>query len=184
MNFLKQNGNGILLCLFEVLVGILLLINPVGFTSGIITAVGILLLIMGVISIVKYFRAEALEAAASHALTKGLAALLAGAFCVLKTQWFLVTFPVLSAIYGVVVLMTGLGKIQVTVDMLRQKNKKWFWAGISAVISLVCAVVILSNPFASTVVLWNFTGAALIVEAVLDLLALIMSRKGRKEETV
>ncbi|MDO4308988.1 MAG: DUF308 domain-containing protein [Eubacteriales bacterium] len=181
MKFLKQHTNHIILCFFEALVGILLLINPIGFTSGIITAGGVLLLLVGIASIIKYFRAETSEAAASQSLTKGLTALLAGAFCVLRYQWFLVTFPALTILYGVVILVTGLGKIQAAIDMLRQKNNRWFLAAISAVVSLACAVVILNNPFSSTVILWTFTGISLIVEAIFDVVAIIVSGK---QETI
>ena len=33
MKFLKSNFSGIVMCLIEVMVGILLLVNPVGFTA-------------------------------------------------------------------------------------------------------------------------------------------------------
>ena len=42
MQTLKENMSGIIACLVEALVGILLFVNPVGFTSGIIIALGIL----------------------------------------------------------------------------------------------------------------------------------------------
>ncbi len=180
MKSMKQNANGIVLCLFEILVGILLLINPIGFTSGIIITAGIVLLVIGIISIVKYFKTDAQKAASGQMLVKGLAALLAGGFCVFESHWFIVTFPVLTIIYGIVTLVTGLGKVQLTVDLLRRKNKKWFFAAISAVVSIICAVVIIRSPFASTAVLWMFTGISLIVEAVLDVITLIVTGKGKE----
>ena len=76
MSKLKKNANGILISLFEVVIGILLLISPVGFTKGIITAVGVFLLAMGVMNSVKYFRTAAVEAAKQKLLAKGLVALL------------------------------------------------------------------------------------------------------------
>lgn len=181
MKNLKNNLNGILLCLFEIVIGILLLINPIGFTTGIITTAGIVLLIMGLISVIKYFRTEAKEAATGQYLVKGLVELVSGVFCVFKSHWFIVTFPALTLIYGIVVLLTGLGKIQMTFDLIRAKNKKWFLAAISAVLSVICAVVILNNPFTSTSVLWMFTGITLIVEAIFDIIALIVSRSGKTE---
>ena len=126
MKNLKENLNGILVCLFEIVVGILLLINPVGFTSGIITAVGIALMVIGLVCVVKYFRADARVAAVSQLLVKGLVALLGGAFCTFRSAWFVVTFPVLTILYGVAILITGLSKVQLTVDMIRLKNSKWF----------------------------------------------------------
>ena len=59
----------------------MLLINPIGFTSAIIVAFGIVLLAVGILSIVKYFRQEPKEAMAGKCLTKGLIALLCGCFC-------------------------------------------------------------------------------------------------------
>ena len=182
MKTLKAHFSTIILCLFELIVGILLLIKPVGFTSWIIKIAGIALMVLGLIQIIKYFRADAKEAALGQTLVKGLIAILAGAFCTFKTEWFLVTFPVLTMIYGVVILMTGIGKIQLAVDMARQKNKKWFWAAINAVVSIICAIVILRSPFTSTVVRWTFTGAALIVEGVLDVITLIAGRKTEEGE--
>lgn len=181
MKKLKKSLNGILVCIFEVLVGILLLIDPVNFTTGIICAAGAVLMVMGVISVIRYFKADSVEAAVGQYLTKGLVELVAGAFCAFKSYWFVVTFPAITLIYGVVILLTGLSKVQLTVDMLRAKSRKWFLAIISAVISIACGVVILSNPFTSTAVLWVFTGITLIVEAVVDLVTLIVSGKDSKK---
>lgn len=177
MKFLKSNFSGIIMCLFEVLVGILLLLNPVEVTSGIIISAGNVLLVIGLASVIKYFRMEPEEAMKSQMLLKGLILLLAGGFCTLKSGWFLITFPVLTLIYGVVILISGLAKIQWMVDIIRMKKQKWFLSGISALISIVCGVVVISSPFSSTAVLWMFTGASLIVEAVLDAVALILGNK-------
>ena len=48
---LKRNSN-LLICIAELIVGVLLLINPVGFTRGIIVAFGIPLTLQGIGSIV------------------------------------------------------------------------------------------------------------------------------------
>jgi len=177
MKNFKNKAAGIIFCLFEIVIGILLLISPVGFTKGIICALGIALMVSGLISIVKYIKADAKEAETAQYLTKGLLALLAGGFCVFRTHWFIVTFPALSILYGVGVLVAGLAKVQFTFDMLRQKNEKWFLALIGAAISIICAVVILKNPFTTTAVLWMFTGVSLIIEAVFDAVTLIMSKE-------
>ena len=177
MKFFKPQFGSISLCLLEILVGILLLINPVGFTSGIIIACGIALLVSGLFFTIKYFRMDAKAAVQSQMLLKGLALLLIGGFCTLKSYWFIATFPLLTIVYGIATLVSGLGKIQWTFDLFRLKKKKWFLAGISAILSIICAMIILSNPFSTTAVLWMFTGISLIAEAVMDIVALIFSDK-------
>ena len=161
----------------ELIVGILLLVNPIGLTSGIIIACGIVLMIWGLSSVVRYFRADPAEAAVKSLLSKGLALLLVGAFCAFRSYWFVVTFPVLTLVYGVVILFTGLTKIQWMADMIRLKQRRWAWAMISAAVSILCGVVIITSPFSTTAVLWTFTGISLIVEAIFDILTAILSKK-------
>lgn len=177
MKVLRQNGNAIIMCMIEIVAGILLLVNPVGFTAGIIIAAGIALMVNGLFNIILYFRCSPVEAAVGQLLMRGLISLLAGAFCTFCPQWFTITFPVIAILYGVAVLIGGLSKVQVAIDMLRLKNAKWWWGAISAAISIICAVIIISNPFSSTVVLWWFTGISLIAEALFDIITLIISRK-------
>ena len=104
MKALKENAGSLLLCVFEAVVGILLLLDPIAFTTGIIVAFGVVLLLMGIGSAVGYFRMDALAGAASRSLLKGLILIAAGAFCVFRSYWFIISFPVLSVIYGVSIL--------------------------------------------------------------------------------
>lgn len=94
-----------------------------------------------------------------------------------RSNWFIVTFPLLTVIYGVLTLLGGINKVQWAIDMLRAKQKYWFVAIISAVLTLVFSALILANPFASTAVLWTFIAVTLIVEAVIDIVAFILGRK-------
>ena len=177
---LKRNLSSMAMSFVELIIGILLLVNPIGFTSGIIIAFGIVLMIMGISTTIKYFRTEPEEAAVSQILVKGLLMLLAGAFCAFNSHWFIATFPVLTLVYGVVILITGITKVQWTIDIIRMKRSKWFWAAISAAISIVCGVVIITSPFSTTAVLWMFIGISLIVEAVFDMIGSIF---GNREKT-
>ena len=172
MNNLKENRNGIVICLFEIFVGILLLVNPVGFTSGIVIGTGIMLCVYGLISAFKYFGTNIAEAAKNQDLSKGLIALCAGCFCIFKSEWFAIAFPVLTVLYGVFMILSGIGKVQWAVDLLRMK-KKWTLPAVSALLSLIFGFVILQSPFETTAILWTFTGITMIVEAVFDVISLV-----------
>lgn len=182
MRKLKEHVNGLLLCLFELITGILLLIDPVGFTTGIITGAGVILLLTSLFNIIKYFTADAVLAARGQLLTFGLIGLTAGLFCVCNSGWFLTTFPVLTMIYGIVILFTGFSKIQLTVDLLRLRKGKWYWAAINAAVSILCGITVLGNPFTTTSVLWIFTGCSLIVEAVIDAVTWVLDGRVKKDD--
>ena len=180
MSIVKLNVKEIIFCIAELIIGILLLINPVSFTSGIIVLVGVFMLATGILFGYKYFRMDAEEAKKGNMLTFAILLVMTGAFCILRSDWFIATFPILTVMYGIMMLVAGVSKIQTMVDMLRLHNNKWFWAGINAAVSIVCAVVILLSPFTSTAVLWIFAGVSLIVEAVLDVVTLFLAYIGKK----
>ena len=177
---MKKTNTGYIslgMSLIEIVIGILLLINPVGFTSGIIIVFGIVMMIMGAVKMIQYFKMDAEEAAGKGFLATGMIFVVVGAFCAFRSGWFLATFPVITILYGVLILAAGIAKLQKSVDMVRVKQKYWFVALISAVFTLLFALLIIFDPFASTAILWTFIGISFIVEAVMDILTFIFARK-------
>lgn len=177
MGKISRNTGNLLTCIFEVLTGILLLINPVGFTSAIIVIFGIVIAIIGSRSLFRYFHTDPEMAAQESGLAKGLICVIFGLFCIFKSEWFIITFPLLTVLYGILALISGVSKVQWAVDMLRTKQKYWYIEVIGAALTLIFAVLILANPFATTAVLWTFIGITMIVEAVVDVLAFALGRK-------
>lgn len=169
MKKLSENGGKILLSILEIVIGILLFVNPVGFTTTIIRIGGVALLVAAVVFAVQYFRADPMEAHLGQGLVKALLALAAGLFCLFKTEWFLITFPIVAVLYGIVILITGIVRVQWAVDMLRMKTGRWFLTALGAVLSLAFGLIILLNPFSWTEFLWTFVGISLIVNAIFDI---------------
>jgi len=172
---MKDNLSTIVLSVFELIVGILLLIAPEAFTIGIVLLAGGALMIAGILLCMQYFRTEPKEASKKQLLLKSLISLLLGAFFVFKYDMIAASTALIAVAYGVLILLTGLSKVQWAVDMLRMDNKRWYFAAIGAVISIAAAVIILLNPFAAEKFFLTFTGVALVVEAVMDLTILILS---------
>lgn len=172
-----RNSGNLLMFVIEIIIGVLLLINPISFTTGIIIVFGAVLTIWGVASLIAYFKDSPDFAARGNQLSKGLLLICIGLFCLFKSEWFILTFPLLTVIYGIFSLVTALNKVQWAVDMLRLKQKFWFVTLCSAVLTLIFSVLILSNPFDSTSILWTFVAIALIVEAVIDLVAFILGKR-------
>ncbi len=177
---MKKGNKGVatlLMSLVEVVIGILLLIDPAGFTSGILIAFGIVMMLVGIVDIIRYFATKAEEAAQKGLLASGILFAAIGGFCAFHSEWLVATFPVITVFYGILILVSGVGKLQMSVDMVRLKQKYWFIALIGALLTLLIAVLVICNPFSTTAILWTFLGISLIVEAVADIVAFIFSRK-------
>lgn len=177
MYIIKRSLSSLAMIGAELLAGILLLVDPVGLTTGIITACGIVLMLWGVGCTVKYFRTDPEIAAEDHTLVRGALLLLGGAFCAFRSYWFVATFPVLTLLYGVVILVGGIVKLQWMLDIIRLKRRRWLPAAVSAFVSIVCGIVVIVDPFGTTAVLWMFTGISLLAEAVFDLIAMLFGNR-------
>lgn len=177
MSVIKRSLSGIAMSLAELLIGILLLINPVGLSTAVIIIFGIALMLLGLNHTVRYFFTEPEKAADGQLLAKGLIAFLAGNFCAFRSHWFLAAFPVLTVLYGAVILAFGLIKLQWMMDTIRMKRSRWIWAGIGAGVSILCGAVIIADPFHSAGVMWMFIGISLMVEAFFDMMAAVFGNR-------
>ena len=173
----KSFWTSILVALIEAAIGILLLINPTGLARFIIRAFGVLLIIPGIFGIIRYFSEKPEISAIDGGLFIGVLECLFGGFCAFNPQWFIDTFPVLTVLYGVGVLVMGVYKLQWCVDMIRFKAKYWYLVGISALLSAAFGIAILVDPFTATEALWMFIAITVIIDAVADIVVAIIGRK-------
>lgn len=172
--FFENYGINLIILAFELIIGILLLINPVLFTTGTIIVAGAALIAVGIICIIRYFKNTPAKSIFHQYLALGLMLVFVGFIFILKARWFVLHFPLLTMLYGFVILLIGFEKVQWTVDLFRLHSPRWWIMAIAAAAALIFATVIIVNPFASTIALWIFIGISLIVGAVLDIAALIL----------
>ena len=176
---LKKHMRELIIIVFLLVVGILLLVNPIAFASGLVKVAGLFLMVLGIIRIIRYFRTEPEIASRGQDFFVGLIAVLGGLFCVAKTDWFVNVFPTLAVIYGLLQLVLGFSKVQRTVDFLRLKVPLWYLPAISALIYLIFGFVIVIYPEMALISVWIFTGITMILEAIFNAVCIWMLEKGR-----
>ena len=184
--FFKENVNFLAVCIFEIVFGVLLLINPEAFTSAVIIICGAAVMAAGLYATVRYFKEDAKEASEGQLLMIGLLLLLFGAFCIFRSAWFIETLPILTVIYGVVILALGFCKAQMSIDLFRLKKKFWFLFSLDAILTIASSLVVFLNPFGDGELgkLWIFTGIALLVLAAFDIAIMIVIKHKPKERNV
>ena len=162
----------IIICILEIVVGALLLIDPISFTSGIIIGAGVLLCLSGLVSIARYFMMKPELAAQRQLLFKGLLVLMGGVMCIVKHGWFLAAFPLLTVLYAIAMLILAAAKLQKMADMKRLGASRWYMPGISAALAVVMAAIILINPFGAAMAVWTFVAISLIAEAIVEIITI------------
>ncbi len=172
--FFKGRTGSIVLCAIEIIVGILLFINPVGFTSSIIIGAGVLMVLAGIACGVRYFLSKPESGMMRQLLFKALVLGMAGIVCITKYGWFLTAFPLLTVLYAGWMLVVAAMKTQQMADMLRMKTGRWYMPGIAAALAAVLGLIILVNPFGAVNAVWMFVAISLIAEAVVELVGIFV----------
>ena len=170
--FLKEHSANLGLIVCEVVIGILLLISPVTAAFYILVTGGILLVIAAVFTLRAYLISDIGKAKQEHSLFKGMIELAVGLITVLKTNWIVDRFPGLPTLYGLVILLSGILKMEFAINSLRTKCDNILWLGIDSAATIVTALLIVLNVFPSEKFLWIFMGIALIIQAILGALAI------------
>lgn len=175
MKVFMQKINRLVVIAMELILAIVIIVKPFEFSNGIIVVMGILLSFLGVIDIVSYFRSNVTIGILERSLTKGLLFLLGGIVIILTTDKLASYLP---TVYALLILIGGVSKIQTALDMLRMKQKLWYYVIIGAGISLVLTTLILTNPFFApdSSSYYLFIGIALVVEAVINAIVFFMSK--------
>jgi len=169
MKYLKDHLRELLAALFLIAAGVLLLLDPERFTAVVIAVIGVLLLIVAILSAVRYFRAPAAEAAKGQELFIALIALCLGAVCLIKPSIWESVFPSLAVLYGILLIFIALARIQSAVNMLRLKLSLWYLPCIGAAVALALGLIVALFPDMSLMPIWVFTGISLIVNGLLAL---------------
>ncbi len=169
--FARKNWAVLATILFSIVMGVLLLVNPSVYAIAMIRLAGILLFVLGIFDIIKYFRTEPEEAAKGSAFYSGVTLISVGCFCVFGVGWLRAAFPVLAVLYGLLQILIGFRKLQRMTNAIRAKQQLWYLRAISAFITLLFGFLVVMNPN------WVLTGIALLLEGVYDGAALVLQQK-------
>lgn len=173
MKSLKVNIPIILLILFEVAVGILLLVDPEGFTRMIIILFGIILLAIGITYLLRYLHGKKENINDLLSLTVAVVALAIGAICTFCSGAIIGLITAMAIIYGVILIISGIYKIN---NYFMIKKAQFPISAVSAasgVLAVILGVVIVVYPKNAAFSVWQLAGIVLIIEAVIDFLSII-----------
>lgn len=172
--FLSSKIGNILLCVAEIVVGVLLLINPDKVTSAFVICAGAAMILGGVVCCTLYFVGEAEAMVIKQLLFKGLLLIILGILCVTQYGVLLAALPFVTWVYAIAMLILAAYKVQCTVDILRLSGIRWYFPAISAALAVVLALFILLNPNTAMNVVWGFMGVSIILEAALEIATIIL----------
>ncbi|WP_316608923.1 DUF308 domain-containing protein [uncultured Ruminococcus sp.] len=171
----------ILMILFEVVIGILLLIDGERFTGVIFVIFGVLMLVLGLISLIRtLLAARGGQVISSFALIMSIILITIGAFFTAASGSVLGVVGFIATIYGLILVISGVFKLADYLT-LRAAGIGSGFAIFSVIISIVLGILIAFNPFGTAQIFWTVLGIMLIASAVLDIISLIIFGNAMKK---
>ena len=167
MSLLKQlKWNLILLAVIFIALGIVLILWPGATMKTICYLLAAMLLAIGVVSLINYLRKDISGIIYRYDLVVGLCAILGGILVIVIVDKLTDLIP---AVRGFLVTMSGIMKMQNSVDMLRLGHGTWHVAFAMAIVNIVAGIVLLMNPFEAAQILIMCLGIALVYSCITDL---------------
>lgn len=168
----------IILCAVTVLSGILLIVFPRTSLVAICVAMGILILVTGIVKLIGYFSKDLFRLAFQFDLALGIFALAVGALIILHPTNIASITPV---IIGVFIIMDGAFKFQTGVDAKRFGMNGWPLIMTFGALSCLGGLFLIVNPFGGEA-LMILLGAALTVDGIQNMFTVIYTVKTVKKE--
>ena len=183
MEKFKKILPAILMILFELVVGILLFINPQGFTLAVFIIFGSVLMLSALILLLRYLKDSKRAAAEPTGLFRASKLTL---FCAIVTFVFGAVFAfgssmlygftgLLIIFYGAVMVIKGLFKVSDYFSLKKEGYGVTALQLIIGILSVLLGGLIIFNPFGALEAVFMIAAIYLIVEAVFDIVALILS---------
>ncbi len=166
----------LLLAAGELLLGILLLVNPKGLTTAVIIGVGVVLIAVGIFKLFRYIRLPREEASHTWDLAEGAGLIALGIIAITHQPWLVQILDTLTALYGTLILILAFMKLQITVDAIRGTKLRWQIMACSFLAIAALAILLVTNVLTENIV-WIVTGIVLIIAAFADTIYFILSRK-------
>ena len=175
--FRKMQGSYIVMAVAYVVFGLSLLIKPELSTTVICYAIGAVCVIYAVANLIKYFTGSMNRMYIEPDFVVSVIICVFGIVTIVRPS---VIISILPFIVGIVLVFSGLIKVQDGINLKRFNYDRWFLVLGFAVISVILGIVVLLNPFGTGLFFTRMVGLFFTVDGVLSISSIVMLRKNGK----
>lgn len=167
----------IVIAVAYVVFGMSLLIKPEMSTSIICFAVGALCLIYSIATLIKYFIGDKKRYYVEPNFILPILLLVFGMVIIFKPA---VIISILPVTVGIVMVVSGVIKLQDSFNLKKYSFAKWWTVLIFAFVSVILGIVILINPFGTGLLFTRIVGLFFTIDGLLNIVSSIMMGISRR----
>lgn len=159
----KVKANVVVSSLLCVVLGLVLVIWPGMSMQIVCVAIGVVLILTGVLKIAEYFISKDGSLYGQTNLIFGIVLTVVGIWIAVKPEKVLAIIPI---IVGIVIVLHGVHKLQQSVTLCKSQYDKWWLALILGILTVGFGVLLIGNPFAALDTVVMLIGCFLIYDGI------------------
>lgn len=169
MNIFQKLKRGIIASgIVLTVAGFILLFYPIEITKMIAYIAAVIFLLMGLAQVIGYLRNDLGEGRYSGGMVVGVILIILGIIIFVRAEAIISIIPM---IFGIIILISGILKLQQSIDLARMKVSKWSTVLVTALLNIVLGGIIIFNPFSTVTTLLQLVGIGLIYSGISDIIA-------------
>lgn len=170
--------SSLLTSILLLVVGILLLFKSNDTIMALSYILGCILIVLGIIAIVNFFRESSMNAFNDLNIVYGIVTIILGVL-IITSPTAIATF--IPFVVGLGILISSSIKLAYSIELKNEEDDLWRSTLIMSAIGALCGVLILFNPFKTSVIVFKIIGLFIIIYAVLDIISILQIRKDFKK---
>lgn len=154
--------------------GLLLFFKSSVTLMGISYIFGGLIIAIGVLAIIRFISNDHSDISNQLNIIYGIICIISGIFFIEKPE---IIGSIIPIVMGIGIIISSSLKIQQSFNLKSLNSNYFFWSFVTALLSLICGVVLLFNPFKGAVIITKVIGIFLAIYAILDICNTIVLKK-------
>ena len=147
------------------IIGVLLILQSEITIITISYLIGTLLIAMGAIAIIKFIKNINNVAREELDIFYGVVTIILGVIVVYNPEAIASIIPI---IIGIGIIINSATKLQYALELRESLNNQWKTTVVISIISAVCGVILICNPFKGAVVIMQILGGLIVAYSILD----------------
>lgn len=156
------------------IIGVLLILQSEITIITISYLIGTLLIAMGAIAIIKFIKNINNVAREELDIFYGVVTIVLGVIVVYNPEAIASIIPI---IIGIGIIINSATKLQYALELRESLNNQWKTTVVISIISAVCGVILICNPFKGAVVIMQIIGGFIVAYSILDIVSTITIKK-------
>jgi len=161
-----------------VILGILLIFQSEATIVSIAYIIGAIVIALGAIAILKFVKGMKENGSNQLDIFYGVFTIALGVIIIGNPQAIASIMPI---VVGFIIIINSANKLQYSMELKSNKNDLWKSTAILAIITTICGVVLVLNPFKGVVFITKIIGFLILIYAILDIISTITIRNTVKQ---